>query len=740
MKLFFTTVGLLFLPALIYAQKVRGRITDSALNPLSGVSVYWMKSQVGVTTDTTGMFDIEYPLTEKPKLIVRYTGYQSDTFQPIRGAYLDIIMRDMNALSMVTITGQNNSSSYIDMQTIKTEVITQGELKKAACCDLAGCFETQGTVQPMVTNILTNAKELRILGLSGVYNQILFDGLPMIQGLTYTYGISSVPGTLVDNIFVAKGTTSVLQGFESMVGQINLVTKNPDKGERILLNVYLNSFGENHYNLNFRTGVKKWNNLTAFQWVRPASKWDRDHDLFMDLPQLNRYMVFNKLKYGDETKNGLCALLTVRYVNESRIGGQMHYNPEKDKGSTFVYGQQVRLSQPEFQLKSFYKLSTGKRIALMASGFSQQQNSWFGTVKYLANQHNFYGNVQYELMWNRVQELKTGISYRYMKLDEQIDFTDTVLKRSYDGTYLKNEHIPGLFAENTFHWRADILTLITGMRADYHNKYGWFITPRAMLKYDLSEMSTLRVSAGNGWRTLNLFSENIGLLTSSRNILFSESLQPEKAFNWGLNYLKRFKQKQVEGFITFDFYQTRFQNQIFPDYDREPSKAIVGNFTGTSVSNGFQTDLNCKLYKTWELKAAYNFLNVYRLVNSFKTMLPFNARHKVLTAVSYVPKTKKWRADINAHWFGKQRLPDSKNNPVEFRQDSESKSFTTFNIQLTKGWKKIEAYGGCENLLDYRQLRPIVSWQNPFSPYFDTSFNWGPTRGREWYVGLRLKL
>ena len=56
------------------------------------------------------------------------------------------------------------------------------------------------------------------------------------MGLAYTYGISSVPGTLVDNIFVSKGSTSVLQGYESMVGQINVVPKSPDKGEKLFLN------------------------------------------------------------------------------------------------------------------------------------------------------------------------------------------------------------------------------------------------------------------------------------------------------------------------------------------------------------------------------------------------------------------------------------------------------------------------------------------------------------------------
>jgi outer membrane receptor for ferrienterochelin and colicin len=277
------------------------------------------------------------------------------------------------------------------------------------------------------------------------------------------------------------------------------------------------------------------------------------------------------------------------------------------------------------------------------------------------------------------------------------------------------------------------------LRIDHHNQFGWLPTPRMMLKYDLTEKSILRASAGTGWRTVNLFSENIALMASSRNIIFNETLQPEKAFNWGLNYFRKLKTKKLEGYLTADFYQTRFLNQFFPDYDSDPGIAYISNFTETSIANGFQTDVNLKLYKLFEVKAAYNYLDVYRITQSVKTQLPFNARHKVLMALSYLPKSKKWRVDVNAHWFGKQRLPDTDKNPDIYRQAKWSKPYTTFNVQATKSWKKLELYGGVENLLDYRQLRPIVSWQNPFSPYFDTSFNWGPTRGREFYFGIRYK-
>ncbi|MEZ4804740.1 MAG: TonB-dependent receptor [Bacteroidia bacterium] len=591
----------------------------------------------------------------------------------------------------------------------------------------------------MTTNIITNSKELRILGLSGVYNQVLIDGMPLIQGLSFTYGISSIPGTLVENIYVAKGTTSVLQGYESMVGQINVIPKRPDKNDRMLFNFYVNSFGENQYNINYHFGKGKWKNLISAHMVQPAQKWDRNKDNFLDLPKLTRYMLYNKFQFGDDTKKGLNSIIGLRYLWEQRIGGQLNYNPKTDKGSTQVYGQSINYQQPEIYTKTAYRIRSNKKIVLIASGFMQNQESWIGTVNYKAKQENAYANLQYELDWKGKHAFKTGVSYRHFALNESIAFSDTNLKRTYNGAYNKLENIPGFFAENTFSWRGDIITLITGIRADNHNQFGWQVTPRTMLKYDLTEKSILRVSVGTGWRTVNLFSENIGLLVSSRNIIFTESLNPEKAVNWGVNFLQKFKKKNIDGFITFDFYQTRFQNQFFPDYDTEPTKIYVGNFTGPSISNGFQTDVSAKFYKLFEAKLAYNYLDVYRIINGSKRVLPFNAKHKFLLSLSYAPKNKKWRFDINSHWFGKQRLPNTLNNPEEYRQAEYSRSYTTFNLQATKSWKKVELYGGCENLFDFRQLRPIVSWQNPFSPYFDTSFNWGPTRGREIYIGVRYK-
>ncbi len=730
-----------FFPAAIAAQIISGKVIDHNNEILSGANIYWINSSVGVTSDTNGEFKITTEYIIQKKLIASYVGYLPDTIEILNQEFIVFKLQKNKTLNEVLVKGQKDGVIISDINPIKTEQITQTELTKAACCDLAGCFETQTTVQPQTTNIITNSKELRILGLSGVYNQVLIDGFPLIQGLSYTYGISSIPGTLVDNIYVSKGANSVLQGFESISGQINVETKEPDNTDRFLFNVYMNNFMEKHFNANYATQNGKWSNLTAAHIIQPANKIDRDKDNFLDLPLLTRYMISNKWKYGNENDIGINSRIGIRFYNEQRIGGQTFFNPENDKGSTSIYGQTVNINQPELWTKTAYRINSKHNIVLFASAFHQQQNSYFGTVKYNALQSNFYGNIQHELNYKN-HNLKTGISYRYLNIDEDIRFTDTFINRTYSGKHIRLENIPGFFTENTLHFFESKLVWITGFRADYHNQFGFQYTPRTLIKYDIAPKIILRANAGTGWRTVNLFSENIGLLISSRDIVFAEQLLPEKAVNYGINFTQKFESSEnnLSGYLSIDYYRTDFQNQIFPDYDSDPTKAIIKNFTGKSISNGFQAELSLKFYQRFEFKTGYNFLEVYRMVGETKQILPFNPKHKVLTTYSYKPLSEKFHFDINIHWYGEQRLPDTRSNPVEFQRPDFSKPYSIVNAQFTYSFKKFEVYTGCENIFDFRQIQPIVSWQNPFSPYFDTSSVWGPTRGREIYAGIRLKI
>ncbi len=728
---------LLLLPFLIQAQSIKGYVSSTEGEVLVGANVVWLNTSIGSSTDEFGNFSIPIPKNHPRQLIISYIGYVSDTISVDNPNDLSIKLTAIQSLETVVVTGDQQGIFISSISPIKTEVITQKELTRSACCDLAGCFNTQASVQPTTTNIITNAKELRILGLSGVYNQVLIDGFPLIQGLSYTYGISSVPGTAIKNIYVAKGANSVLQGYESISGQINVVIKDPKDANKLFLNAYLNSFGEKQLNINYSKIWNKWSTLLAVHSTQAASKIDKNEDTFLDLPLLTRYTLYNKWVYRNASEWGWHAKIGLRFINEERIGGQTFFDVNKDKGTTNTYGQTVNYSQEEIYSKFGYRMDDYHHFVIFVSAFHHDQTAYYGTTHYDALQDNLYANLQYELNWKEQHQLKTGVSFRFQDLRELISFSQDSLNRTYAGTYQKKEQIRGFFAENTFNWLDNKWTLITGIRFDYHNDFGWKTTPRILLKANLAPSFTARISMGSGWRNVNLFSENINLLASSRDVIFAENLGLEEALNYGINLTHKWYGDELETQLSLDFYRTTFSNQIFPDYNNTPNQAIIQNFKGISISNGFQAELGLAFFSRIGTKFAYNYLDVYHQIDKKKVILPFNATHRLSSTFSYTPLSKNWHFDANLHWTGEQSLTNTNNNPPEFQQADFSDPYTVINAQLTKTWSTFEVYGGCENIFDFRQEQPILSWQNPFGAYFDTANVWGPTRGREFYIGFR---
>lgn len=729
-----------------HAQYLFGQVTDVNNQPIPSAIVVWTGTSIGAQTDETGAFAIPLPpdTTQKPAMLSAvYVGARDTFLIDDFASYWTVSMSLEMTFKEVTVQDAVTGAFISVLQPVKTEVINRAELRKAACCDLAGCFETQSTVQPTTTNILTNAKELRILGLSGVYNQVLIDGLPLIQGLTYTYGTGTIPGSMLENIWVVKGANSVLQGFESMVGQITIFPREGGTAEWLTADALMNSFGEKHINAALATKKNRWTNYLALHASLPGGKFDRDGDGFLDLPLLTRYSFYNKWRYRKENENGWSAFFAVRYVDESRIGGQTKFQARQDKGTTNAYGQTVQFQQPELFTKTGYRFDANRKVSLLAAVSAHEQSSWFGLTQYQATQRSIYANLQYELFWGkrRIHDLKTGASFRLLQLDESIAFAPAdTLRRSYAGRYEQRERIPGIFVENTFHSDDDRWVCVAGVRADFLPGSGWYATPRTMLRFSPGSRLDLRASVGSGWRTVRLFSENTALLVGNRDIVFAEALRPEQSWNAGFNATQRFKIGRADMSASADFYHTRFQNQFFPDYDSDPNLAIIANFSEKSVSNGLQLEYSVAWEKRLELRFAYNFLDVSRTSGGVKTLLPFNPRHKVLGVITYRTANKRWQFDTNLHWYGKQRLPDTDRNPENLRLPDYSIPYTIMGIQVRHERKRISFFAGCENLLGFRQSRPILGWEQPFASGFDPAFAWGPNRGREFYAGCNFNI
>jgi len=700
----------------------------------------------GLSTQTTadGYFSFPGNTFEPPEaILVSYLGAISDTILwEGEEIYIGLETASID-MDEVVVEDERAGTFRPTDGAAPVEVINKNELSKAACCDLAGCFETQGTVRPQTTNVITRAQNLQMLGLSGVYNQALVNGHPLLQGLNFTYGVSSYPGPWIENIFVAKGANSVLQGFDGMVGQINMETSKPTEIESTFANVYANSFGEvqvNFHNRLFDQPERKWSSWLGVHMTRPAGEIDRDNDNFMDVTQIQRVSIWNQWKYASEDELGWSADISGRYLSSSRTGGQLGFEPVEHALSTEIYGQHTVIDQADFMSKVNYRFSGEHKLSLHTSASIHDQNSQFGVTDYNGNQYLVNSRLTHDWHYSPGLGLKWGLAHTYRRIEEEVRFIDDPLDRTFDGTYLTELNVLGLFFEHEWQSSNNAWRWVVGSRFDHDPALGEFLTARTQLKYEPFLGHVFRLSAGNGWRQVALFAENMPLLSSNREVRFQDDfILPEQAWNSGMNYTYTFGSTNVSGYLAVDYYYTAFQQQFFPDYDREVATAIVSNFDGDTRAHGAQVEGKLDFSQGWELKASYNFAQVERSIEGNEQLLPFIPRHRIMAALTYVPNPK-WQFDLNLHAYGSQRLPSTANYPVELQQRSESPNFSVLTFQLARKWDRWEVYGGVENMFDFRQKRPILGWENPFGQYFDPSFIWGPTRGREWFMGVRYRL
>jgi len=711
---------------------------DGSYTPLVGANVYSLPGLQGTTTDAEGRFALQ-PEPADTAVAVSYVGYRADTFLIRPGLDpLRIELRPAGTLEEVDVVYREKSTEVSLLDPQKVEKIGEKELLKAACCSLGESFETTPGVDVSFTDAVTGTRQIQLLGLAGPYTQITRESMPDVRGLATQYGLSFTPGTWIESMQLSKGTGSVANGYESIAGQINVELRKPDAGERLYLNLYGNEMGRLEANLHTRWALNEnWSTGLLLHGDAMPFRHDRNDDGFLDNPRGRGFAGLNRWKYAGE--NGLRFQAGLKGTLLYRQGGQLDFRPDAHEGSTDLWGMELDVQRLEGWAK-IGKVFAGqpwKSVGLQVSGSTYRQRSYYGLNRYDADQQSAYANLIYQsIIGNTNHSWRAGASLQYDRYAE--DFNDA--------EYERTEWVPGAFFEYTYSY-LEKLDVVAGLRADYHNLFGPFFTPRLHLRYAPAEQTVLRASAGRGQRTANILAENQGLMASARRFVIESEdadlpygLDAEVAWNFGFNFTQKFRWNYRDGAVSLDLYHTRFRNQIVVDVDRSPQAVFFYNLAGRSFSNSLQVQLDYELLKRLDVRLAYRWLDVRTTFSGQLRPKPLVAPHRAFANLAYETR-KHWAFDLTVNWQGRRRIPDTDSNPEAFQRPGRSPDFVLVNTQVSKSWReRWDVYVGAENLFNFRQTDPILAADQPFGPYFDSSLVWGPIFGRTVYVGMRLKL
>ncbi len=713
---------------------------EASFSPLTGANVHWLGTNIGTATDANGYFKLRRN-SESNKLIISFIGFKSDTLDISKNDQnLTIFLESNQMLEGVEITHESKGTEMDYLATRNAQLISEKELFKAACCNLSESFETNASVDVAFTDAITGTRQIQMLGLAGTYTQITTENLPSIRGLASNFGLTFIPGSWISSIQVSKGVGSVVNGYESIAGQINTELKKPEEGDQFFLNLYGNQGGRVEANADFRTKIgEKWATAFLLHGSRRPFENDVNQDSFLDFPLTSQLNLVNRWKYSN-AKKGHEAQFGIKYLNDKKLGGQVGFEPEIHKGKTDVYGLEINTERAEFFAKNGFVFSPYKSLGMQFSAVSHQQNSYFGLNTYDASQSTIYGNLIYQSIFGTTDhKFKTGLSYLLDNYQEEFN------QINYDRT----ESVLGGFIEYTFNHKQK-LNFIMGLRADYHTIFGLFLTPRLHARYEIMDGTVLRASAGRGQRTANIFIENMAVFASSRKVnIFGNSpenpygLNPEIGWNFGFHLTQDFTLDYREGTMNLDFYRTDFQNQIVVDLDSNPQEISFYNLDGKSYSNSFQAEIQYEILRRVDIKMAYRWLDVRTTYGENLLPKPLTSEHRGFLNLGYTTRTKQspWLFDLTYNIFGSQRIPNTKTNPENYQMDEFSPTFSTLNFQISKSFnQKLDLYFGGENVLNYTQKNPIISASEPFGDYFDSSLVFAPIFGRTFYGGLRFRI
>ena len=759
----------ILLSAVSYGRVV-GVVLDDKGYPLVGANVYWAGTSVGVATDIDGKFELEDVKSTK-LLVSSFMGYHNDTTEVTsRGALTIVLVSDLE-LEEVDIVERKMAVLRSRVSALQTETITGEALCMAACCNLSESFETSASVDVAYSDAATGAKQIRLLGLSGTYVQMLTENTPNIRGLAQAFGMEYIPGPWMEAIQVSKGTSSVLNGYEAIAGQINVEYLKPQTQDPISLNAMISS--ETHAEVN-ATGGWNINDIVStgvlFHAQNMSLELDHNHDGFLDMPKNTNVNLLNRwyIKTDDYTGQFL-----VRGLYDRRVGGQTQDALALSSFASSPYHIDLNTWRIDGFMKNGYVFNQdlGTSIGVIASVSYHNQQNTYGLRQWNAAQTNAYLNAIFQTSFddsaidpwdNHQHKLSAGLSVNYDKYDESLS---AIALSPNSHITSQMEVTPGVFAEYTYTYK-DKLTLLAGIREDYSTRYGFFTTPRMNVRYAPFEWWTIRGSVGLGYRTPNAIADNAAFLASNRVYNIHAELAQERSMNTGVSTVFYIPMGKRELQLSGEYYYTKFLDGVITDMDCSLHGITLYNMHDVDgaqyFSHNWQVEATMEILRGWTMTAAFRYTDVKQttfnvVANEYLLRdKPLQNKFKGVITTSYQTPLKTWQFDLTAQFNGEGRMPDGFVVPIG------SKQYFTDEIgqihhqwypqllgQVTKFFRTWSVYLGAENMTNFTQDNPIVGatvehnghkYIDPSSTSYDASMIWAPIHGWKLYLGFRWSL
>lgn len=783
----------LFLPARAHLQ---GIVYDDQGEPLAGANIWWAETTVGTTTNADGFFEIE-PIRQTKLLVTSFLGYRNDTTRVRDRKPLAIVLiPDNQQLDEVTIEARRQSVIKSRFSAFDVESFGQGELCRAACCNLSESFETSASVDVSYSDAATGAKQIKMLGLSGTYVQLLTENTPAVRGLAQSFGLEYIPGSWMDAVQISKGTSSVINGYEAITGQINVEYLKPHTQSPIAVNVMLNK--ELYAEANITGGwmiplpndpmLGSLATSVLAHYQEGAFPMDDNHDGVLDMPLNRNLNLLNRWRYKNDNYT---FMLLLRGLHDERHGGQRPTHTNHQSQITNPYLIDLRTDRIDGYMKNgiVFDEESGMSLGIIVAGSYHNQDNHYGRTTWRASQANGYLNAIFENTWESStiygrsslplsHKLSAGLSLNYDQYWETLSpFTinPSPLTINFD----RRELTLGIFAEYTLTY-GERLSLIAGLRGDYSMRYGLFATPRLNIRYAPFEWWTLRGSVGLGYRSPNIVADNAGYLASTRSLTINSSpltVNQERSMNTGITTVFDIPIGKRNLQLSAEYYFTNFFDGVLVDIDASPDAVLFYNMSdipgARSLSHTAQIEVSMEVLRGWTVTAAFRYNDVRQTTFNAATN-SYELREKVLTnrfkglvTMSYVTPLKKWQFDITAQFNGPGRMPDGvvadyyqmlggNMNYPRLTSDGQyydkngniyHKWYPQLLAQITKYWRTCSLYLGAENMTNFTQDHPIAGTYDAdghvildYSQPFDASMVWAPTTGWKIYLGFRWAL